>query len=140
MKKYFNIFVKTFFFISIPIMILSIIVRRRLDYTMGYVYLTIGTMIMSIFISFAITIFKSEKGKGYINAILGYLFIIPAIFVLRNLFGKYLFTRVWIIYVIIAIIGIIYGISLLVATRKYKNEVDELNRLLLEKEKETDDD
>ena len=140
MKKYFNIFVKTFFFTSIPLMILSLIVRRRLDYIMGYVRLTIGAILISVFIALAITVFKSEKGKGFVNAILGYIIIIPALFIVRNLFGTYLFTRVWIIYIVIAIVGVIYGIALLVASKKYKTEVDELNRLLLDKEEDQEED
>lgn len=140
MKKYFNIFVKTFFFTNLPLMILSIIVQRRLDYTMGYVRLAVGAVLISIFIALAITVFRSERGKGYINAILGYIIIIPALFIIRNLFGTYLFTRVWIIYIIIAIVGVIYGIALIVASKKYKTEVNELNRLLLDKEEDKDED
>lgn len=138
MKKTFNIFVKTFFFTSLPLIVLSMYILRRTDYNIGYIRISIGAMLISIFISLAIRVFKSEKGKGYINAILGYIIIIPALFVLRNIFGNYLFTRVWGIYIIILIIGIIYGIALLIASKKYKTEVDELNRLLLKKEDSDD--
>lgn len=134
MKKHFNTFVKTFFFTSLPMVLLSIYILRRTDFNIGYIRITIGTILISIFISLAIRAFKSEKGKGYINAILGYIIIIPALFVLRNMFGNYLFTRVWAIYIIILIIGVIYGIALWITSKKYKSEVDELNRLLLEKD------
>ncbi len=138
MKKYFNTFVKTFFFTSIPMLLLSMYIIRVLEINMGYIRVTIGALIISIFISFAIRVFKSEKRKGYVNAILGYIIIIPTLFVLRNIFGNYLFTRVWAIYIIILIIGIIYGIALFIASKKYKTEVDELNRLLLDKENSDD--
>lgn len=138
MKKYFNTFVKTFFFTSIPLLLIAMIIYRRSDINIGYVRVTIGAILIAIFISLAVRVFKSEKGKGYINAILGYIIIIPSIFVLRTIFGNYLFTRVWAIYIILLIIGVIYGLALLVASKKYKSEVDELNRLLLDKEDSDD--
>ncbi|XFA99300.1 hypothetical protein ACAG96_01665 [Candidatus Izemoplasma sp. B36] len=140
MKKYFNTFAKTFFFTAILLMLFAVLVKARSGFTMAYVRLTIGALLMSIFIALAITIFRSEKGKGYINAILGYIIVIPALFVFRNIFGTYLFTRAWIIFIVIGIVGIIYGIALLVASKKYKTEVDELNRLLLDKEDNQEED
>ena len=52
----------------------------------------------------------------------------------RYIFGTYVFKTVWLIYILIAVIGIIYGIALLVASKKYKSEVNELNRLLIDKD------
>ncbi|MCK4551819.1 MAG: hypothetical protein KAU02_02795 [Tenericutes bacterium] len=134
MKKYFNTFVKTFFFTSLPMILLALIIYRRLNINLGYIRITLGTILISIFISIAISVFKSDKGKGYINAILGYIIIIPALFVFRYIFGTYVFKTVWLIYILIAVIGIIYGIALLVASKKYKSEVNELNRLLIDKD------
>ncbi len=134
MKKYFNTFVKTFFFTSLPMILLALIIYRTLNINLGYIRITLGTILISIFISIAISVFKSDKGKGYINAILGYIIIIPALFVFRYIFGTYVFKTVWLIYILIAVIGIIYGIALLVASKKYKSEVNELNRLLIDKD------
>ena len=134
MKKYFNTFVKTFFFTSLPMILLALIIYRRLNINLGYIRITLGTILISIFISIAISVFRSDKGKGYINAILGYIIIIPALFVFRYIFGTYVFKTVWLIYILIAVIGIIYGIALLVASKKYKSEVNELNRLLIDKD------
>ena len=136
MKKYGSTLIKTFFYMTFPVIILAAIVVRVADVRLSYLLLTIGTLIMSLFIALAIRVFKMEKGNPIINAILGYIIIIPALLTLRNMFGEYIFRRVYIIYIVIAIIGIIYAIALWVASKKYQDEVKELNRLLLDK---TDD-
>jgi len=133
-KRYFNTFFKVFFFTTLPMILIGIAVYRRADYRVPYVWITIGTIFIALIIALAIRVFRSEKGKGYVNAILGYIIIIPALFVLRFMFGSYLFRRASELYILIAIVGVIYGIALLVASRKYKSEVSELNRLLLNKE------
>ena len=140
MKKYFNTFVKTFFYSSIPFIILSFMIMRRTNIDMLYVRVTITNIIWSLLLGFAITVFKSEKGNSVVNSILGYVLILPALLVFRRTFGDYLFSSVWVIYIIMAVIGIIYGIALLVASKRYKSEVEELNRLLLKKDKSDDDD
>ncbi len=133
-KKYFNTFLKTFFFTSIVFILVSMVIVHRTDYQMPFIKLTIGMIVFSLIVSLAIRVFKSEKGKPYINAILGYLIVIPSLFIVRFLFSTYVFTRVYFLYILIGIIGVIYGVALLVASRKYKSEVDELNRLLMDKQ------
>ncbi len=139
MKKYFNIFTKTLFFLSLIMIVISFIISRRTDYIMLYTKLTIASIIISLIISLAIIIFQSSKGNSVVNTILGYIIIIPALFVFRFMFGQYLFKRVWYLYLLIFVIGIIYVIALLVASKKYKSEVRELNKLLLKQEKEEED-
>ncbi len=139
MKRYFSTFVKTLFFTTLVFLFLAILYYRVTQTQLGYFRVTIGAILMSLIIAAAIRVFKSEKRKAVVNAVLGYLIIIPALFVLRNLFGTFLFRQAWSLYILIAIIGIIYGIALLAASKKYKSEVNELNRLLLEKQKEPDE-
>ena len=140
MKKYLSTFYKTFFITTIPTLLLNISIYRRYDTILGYTKITISVFLIAVFIAIPIRVFKSEKGKGYINAILGYILIIPTLFIIRATYGTYLFRFTYTIYIIIAIIGVIYGIALLVASKKYKSEVNELNRLLLDKDKDTDED
>lgn len=139
-KKFFNLYAKTFFFTSLPIIVLAVVIMRLRDIRLGYAYLTVGTLLMALFISFAITAFRSDRGKGYLNAILGYAILWPALLIFRFMFGQYLFRRVAVLYLLMVLVGIIYGIALWIASRKYREEVDELNRLLLDKEKNKDED
>ncbi|MBN2540496.1 MAG: DUF3021 family protein [Bacilli bacterium] len=134
MKRYFNTFTKTLFFTIITFLFLGIVYYRVTQTIMPFFRPTIGAILMSLIIALAIRVFKSEKGKAYVNVILGYLIIIPAMFVLRQVFGTFLFRQVWSLYILIAIVGVIYFIALLVASKRYKSEVDELNRLLLDKQ------
>lgn len=140
MKKYFNIFTKTLFFLSLIMILISFIITRVTDHTMLYTKITIGGIIMALIIAFAIIIFQSNKGNGVINTILGYIIIIPALFVFRAMFGQYLFYRIWYLYILILIIGVIYVIALFFASKKYKSEVKELNRLLKIQEEKTKED
>jgi phosphotransferase system glucose/maltose/N-acetylglucosamine-specific IIC component len=135
MKDYGRIYLKVYLVINIIAIFLSLLVYRVANYTYNYIRLAVGTLIISLIVSLAFWFFKREKGHSVVNIILGYLIIIPAIFVLRNVFGKYLFRVSWLIYIIIVGVSIIYGIAVYVVSKKYKKEVADLNELL---SKETD--
>jgi hypothetical protein len=139
MKKYFNIYAKTFLFTNIVLLVLAVAVVRNTNYNVMYIRVIIASIIISIFIALGVFVFKLEKGNSIVNTVIGYILILPALIVVRNTFGNYLFSRVWYIYIIFAIIGIIYGIALMVANKKYKKEVSELNRLLLKKQEDDDE-
>jgi phosphotransferase system glucose/maltose/N-acetylglucosamine-specific IIC component len=136
MKKYISIFLKFLFFINIIYIILAAVVFRRLDIRLSFVRLEIGVLIISIILSFATYIMKLEKGNSVVNVILGYIIIIPSLFVIRNNFGTYLFRSAWLIYILMIVVGIIYGVVLYVLNKRYKEEVNHLNKLLDEKKKE----
>ncbi|HAX02473.1 MAG: hypothetical protein A2Y45_04250 [Tenericutes bacterium GWC2_34_14] len=139
MKDYGRIYLKVYLVINIIAIFLSLIVLRVASYTYNYIRLAIGTLVISLIVSLAFWFFKREKGHSLINIILGYLIIIPAIFVLRNVFGQYLFRVSWLIYIVIAGVGMIYGIAVYVVSKKYKKEVADLNELLhQENEKKND--
>ncbi|MBI9008606.1 MAG: hypothetical protein JEZ05_01120 [Tenericutes bacterium] len=139
MRKYMKTFYKTFFITSLLTIVLNLIIIRRFSIALAYVKISVSVLLISIFVALAIRVFKSEKGRGYINAILGFLLIIPALLIIRSTYGTYLFRFTYTIYIIIAVIGLIYGVALLVASKKYKTEVNELNRLLLEKDEDNEE-
>ncbi len=136
MKKYISIYLKVFLIINLVFMVLAIVVFRRADIRLPFAKLELGVIIMSAIISLAIFIYKLEKGNSIVNVILAYLIVIPSLFVLRNNFGTYLFRSAWVIYILMIIIGIIYGIALLFVSKKYKAEVEQLNKLIKEKTEE----
>ncbi len=136
MKKYSGIFLKFLFIINIIYIILATIVYRRLDIRLSFVRLEIGVLIISLILSLATYIMKLEKGNSIVNVILGYIIIVPSLYVFRNNFGTYLFRSVWLIYILMVVVGIIYGVVLYVLNKKYKDEVKHLNELLEEKKKQ----
>jgi phosphotransferase system glucose/maltose/N-acetylglucosamine-specific IIC component len=101
--------------------------------------LEVGALITSAIASSAVWFFRLEKGNSLFNTIIGYLVLIPGIFVLRNTFGDYLFRFSWLIYLVIVFVGIIYGVAVFVVSKKYKKEVDDLNGLLNKDSKENEE-
>lgn len=134
MKKYADIYLKSFFFMSLLFLILSVIVTRRTDLRLPFALVSYGIFIVSIFLSFSIWLFKLEEGNGLIHAVIGYLVLIPAILVIRNVYGTALFKFSSFIYIVFIIVGIIYGIVFYIVSNKYKKQVDELNEMINNKE------
>jgi phosphotransferase system glucose/maltose/N-acetylglucosamine-specific IIC component len=113
---------------------------RRRDINLPFLRLELGAIIISLIIGLAYTIFKSEKGKPIINVIISYLLVLPSLLVFRSNFGQILFRSAAFIYIIFVIVGIIYTIALYVASRKYKQEADDLNAMLNKHEPKEDKD
>lgn len=134
MKMFTSIFLKILFIVNIIYILLAFIIFRRFDYMLSFFRLELGVIIISIILAIAYSVFKSEKGNALLNIIIAYILIIPSLFVVRANFGRYLFRSLWILYFIFIIVGCIYGIALLVAQKKYKKEVNQLNELLKTKE------
>ena len=130
MKRYISIYLKVFFFMSVLFLLLSLIVARRSGVTLPFVRISYGVFIVSVFVSLTLWLFKLEKGNSLLNVILGYFMLIPGILVIRNVYGLYLFRLSSLIYIIMMVIGIIYGIVLWIVSKKYKQQVDDLNKLI----------
>ncbi len=114
--------------------LLALIVYRNQNVRLPFIRIEFGALLISTILASAVYVFKLEKGNSLINVVLGYLIIIPAIIIMRVIYGTYLFKSASLIYIIMVIVGIIYGIVVLIVSKKYKQEVDNLNKLLAEKE------
>jgi len=135
MKKFGRRFTNSFIFINVFMLFLTIGIYRHLNITYPFIKVSIGAFLISLFISLAVTIFKLEKGLSWLNAIIGFIVATPSLFVLRYLFGYSIFRYSFVFYLFIIVVAIIYGIAIMVVSRKAKSEANELN-LLLPKEKE----
>lgn len=127
---------KTLFIVNLIYILIAFIIFRRAGVTLPFIRLEIGALLISLIISLAISIYRSEKGHPIINVIIAYLLVMPSLFIIRSNFGRLLFRSAWILYIIFIVIGIIYAIALWVASNKYKKEVDQLNALLEDDDKE----
>lgn len=134
MKEYLKIYLKFYLFVHILFILLSLIVLRRAGITYPFLRLEIGAILVTFVISLAVFMFRLEKGSSMLNTILGYVILIPGIFILRSTFGNYLFRFTWLIYILMVFIGIIYGVAVYVVSKKYQKEAKEMNDLL-EKQK-----
>lgn len=140
MKDFLKIYLIVYLVVNITFLILSAIVYQVSGYTYPFIRIALGAIIMAGIVGFAVWLFRLEKGNSLLNIILGYIALIPAIFVLRNVFGNYLFRFTWAIYMVIVAVGIIYGVAVYVVTKKHQKEVAALNELLErdDKKKESD--
>ena len=133
MKKYIKYFLVSFFLINILMIFLALLVYRNSQIRLPFLRLEFGGLIISLIVGLTIFMFRLEKGNSLLNIIIGYIVLIPGLLVLRNVFGTYLFRSASLIYIIMVIVGIIYGVVVLIVSRRYKSEVDHLNKLLEEK-------
>jgi len=95
-----------------------------------------GSVIISLLIACSIIVFKKTWGNGVLNVIIGYVIIFPVPFVLRTMFGTYLFRRSIAIYILGLIYAVLYSLVILYGSIKNKKTEEKLNELL--KEKQTD--
>jgi phosphotransferase system glucose/maltose/N-acetylglucosamine-specific IIC component len=134
MKAYRQYFLRTLIIVNVIYILLTWVIIRRRDINLPFLRLELGAIIISLIIGLAYTIFKSEKGKPIINVMIAYLLVLPSLLVFRSNFGQFLFRSAALIYIIFVIVGIIYAIALYVASRKYKQEADDLNTMLKKQE------
>jgi len=134
MKRFGKYYLVIFFIINLIMFLLALIVYRNQNVRLPFIRIEFGALLISTILASAVYVFKLEKGNSLINVVLGYLIIIPAIIIMRVIYGTYLFKSASLIYIIMVIVGIIYGIVVLIVSKKYKQEVDNLNKLLAEKE------
>ncbi|MDP2426200.1 MAG: hypothetical protein Q8M70_07605 [bacterium] len=132
MKEILKRYLKVYLGIHLVFLLLAMLVYRRAQVVYPFVRLELGAILISLFVTLSIGMFRFEKGNGILNTIAGYLLLIPGIFILRETFGNYLFRFSWLIYLFMVGVGIIYGVSVFVVSRKYKKEVQDLNQLLEE--------
>ena len=130
MKKYANLYLKSFFFMSLLFLFLSIVVYRHSVLVIPYSTVSYSVFLVSIFLSLSLWWLKLEEGNGIIHAVIGYLVLIPAILIIRKTYGEPLFRFSSLIYIVFIVLGIIYGIVFFIVSKKYKKEVDQLNELL----------
>lgn len=132
MKEILKRYLKVYLGIHLVFLLLAMLVYRRTQVVYPFIRLELGAILISLFVTLSIGMFRYEKGNGILNTIAGYLLLIPGIFILRETFGNYLFRFSWLIYLFMVGVGIIYGVSVFVVSRKYKKEVQDLNQLLEE--------
>ncbi|MBU0997818.1 MAG: DUF3021 family protein [Firmicutes bacterium] len=137
MKRYFLTYVKAFFITNLFLILLQAGIVRRLNIRYDYLPIIIGAMIIAIFLGLGSIIFKREKGASWLNLILGFIVILPSLFVIKFLFGIIIFRFSFVIYLFVIFMAIVYSILVFFATKKARAEVKEMNELLnKEKNKE----
>ena len=130
MKKALSIWIKSFLYTLLAFTVISVIALRRLNIQLPYLRLIIGAVMISFFVALGILIFKNKKGNPLINTILGYLIMVPSVLIMRSVFGILIFRYSFVIYLFIALVGVIYTVAVMVVSKRYQQETQELNKLL----------
>jgi phosphotransferase system glucose/maltose/N-acetylglucosamine-specific IIC component len=136
MKRYFKLYAYSYAIVSFLVFILALGVNRYFEIMLPLRALFFGSVIISLLIACSIVIFKKTWGNGVLNVIVGYVIISPVPFVLRAMFGTYLFRTSVAIYILGLIYAVLYSLVILYGSIKNKKTEEKLNALL--KEKQTD--
>lgn len=137
MKDYIKRYAYTYAIVSFVFLIVCFVIQKRLNIGIPFYKAGVGTILISLLIALSITIFKIKKGNFIIKIILGFVALLPIVLIMRRVFGVIVFRYSFIAYLFVCLCGIIYGIALLVASKKVKKEAKYLNRLL--ENKKSDD-
>ncbi|MGD9909622.1 MAG: hypothetical protein AB7U79_03335 [Candidatus Izemoplasmatales bacterium] len=135
MRRFSKVFMKMFFIASMIQLFITLAILHRLNITYGFIALTLGSLMMALFLTFSRLIFEREKGNALINILLSFLVLLPTVFILRRLYDVIIFRYTFVIYLFIGIILAIYAGLLYLTHQSTKKETSDLNNLL-KKDKE----
>ena len=136
MKRFFAVFVQTFFFLEAGFLLLGGWMVWRLNQQPRFLAAVLGGMAMAALIAAAVLLFQRKKGRPMGNAIGGFLIVLPSVLVLRRVFGVAVFRFGFVIYLFAVLCAVIYGIAVLLVYRKVRKESADLNGLIAEKSSE----
>lgn len=139
MKNYFKLYAYIYAIVSVVTFLLALAIMRIYDVTLQIRPLFWGSILISLLLALSIKVFKKTWGNGVLNVILGYLIILPAIFILRSMYGTVLFRRTIVIYLLGLIYAVIYSLIVLNSSLKNKKEESKLNKLLQNQEEKQDE-
>jgi phosphotransferase system glucose/maltose/N-acetylglucosamine-specific IIC component len=134
MKKYLKLYAYSYAIVSFVICIFALGVNRYFEITLPLRALFFGSMLISMLIALSIVVFKKTWGNGVLNVIVGYIIISPVPFILRTMFGIYLFRTSIAIYILGLIYAVLYSLVILYGSIKNKKIEEKLNALLKDKQ------
>jgi lysylphosphatidylglycerol synthetase-like protein (DUF2156 family) len=126
--------------INIILMIVTYIVVRRFGVDIAFYKVSIGALLMALFVAISITIFRLRKWHPILKISLGFISLAPIIFLARYMFGTTIFRYSFAIYIFAGICTVIYGLAVLTVAASAKKQEKELNALLNLKEKQEKED
>ncbi len=130
MRLFRGIYRSVFLYTIIIQIMINLAIQRNLNLTYPFLIITIGTLIISLFVTLSIVIFKTDKGIPLINIVISILFFIPSILVLRRIYDIIVFRYSFVIYLFFGSIMATYGLTVLYLKKKSIIELNELNKLI----------
>ncbi|MCX5775643.1 MAG: hypothetical protein NTV44_04710, partial [Firmicutes bacterium] len=102
----------------------------RLDISFRYPVVVIYVLLIALFITLSIFLFKLKKGNGILKAALGLVALMPIPLLLRHLYGLAIFRFSFVLYILFVVCIVTYTVTVLIIAKKAKKEENELNVLL----------
>jgi ABC-type transport system involved in cytochrome c biogenesis permease subunit len=130
MKKFTKYYLVAYAMISVIVLLIGAILNRRVAANIHIGTLLIGSIMMSLLVAWAKTIFDKTWGNGMTNIMVGYIIIFPIPFILRRMFIGFLFRAALTIYIVGFLLAFIYGLVIVYASIRNKKEESNLNELL----------
>ncbi|MDD3382398.1 MAG: hypothetical protein PHT83_02675 [Bacilli bacterium] len=133
MNSYFKRLTYIYLVLSIIFIIISFIIFKRTSTQLSYLRLSIGALLISAILDFSVVIFKTKKLPPIINILLGFISLIPAIYVFKEVFGALMFKVSIAIYIFAFVCAVIYSIAVIIISYRVRKDEQFLNKLLKEK-------
>jgi hypothetical protein len=115
---------------NLVLIIICIAVKARLNIQYAFPRVEIAALITALFASLSVLLFRMKRGNIIVKIILGFLALVPSVFVMRRLFGVVIFRFSAAIYLLAALIAVVYGVTVFIIAKRSKKEADELNKLI----------
>jgi hypothetical protein len=138
MKEFLKRFCVSFVVVNIVFLFVALFVVHRFGIELGFIRLSIGTFTVTLFVAFSMMLFKAHIINGLVSTVLGFLAVLPVVFIMRRIFGVFIFKFSFMIYVLSILIAVIYGIAIVILSKKYQNDDRYLNELLSKNEDKND--
>lgn len=122
--------------INIVFLLVCLFVQLRLNIAIPFLKVCIGALIISIFVTLSVTLFKMKKGNEILRIALGFIALAPIVLITKAVFGATVFRYSFIIYIFALLCAIIFCIAIIVVASRAKKEEKELNDLLVDKKDE----
>jgi hypothetical protein len=138
MKAFLKRFIISFVIVNIVFLGVAMFVVHQFGIELGYIRLSLGTFAVTLFVAFSITLFKARIIHSLVSTAFGFVALLPVVFIMSGIFGVFIFKFSFMIYVLSILIAVIYGISIVVVSKKYQKDDRDLNELLSRNETKND--
>jgi len=139
MKDFIRRWAYAYSIVNIVFLIVSFVILRRLNIDVPFLRLSLGAIAISLFIASSVSVFKSNI-NGIMRTVLGFLLILPIVFITRKVFGVLVFRVSVAVFIFALICSIIYALAVFTVSKKYKKEEVALNELLRKRQSEISED
>ncbi len=130
MKKIWQRFLVSFFFTTLGLLLVNVVVFRRLGETFPHFIMVIGSLLIAASITLSITLFRIQKLNSLLATLFGLIPLLAIPLILRRIYGVILFRFSFVIIIAFAVCAVIYAIAVLIVANRYKKEEKDLNELL----------